>query len=511
MKDEPAGTERADSQDELLEELCAALSAGGQAELAALRSKHASEPIRFEQLLNVARLYVAGRRELRQESRGKGTLVPGTRLGDFEILALLGCGGMGEVYRARQLSLGNRVVALKVLSTQLRHAEARARFQREAMLLASLHHPSLAEVYGFGDEAREPFLAMRLVDGVDLRALQLIWKDSGMAPPDKTRCVVRWASQVAEALALVHSNGLVHRDVKPSNIMIEGEIIKADTSGRAVLVDFGLVRPVDSEDLTQASGSPATLEYAPPEQILGIAVGPPADVFALGVTLHDAITGNGPQSRPRAASGMARLDEIDHRIDKDLTAVIARAVDPEPRWRYENASGMHADLEAWLAGEPVAARKRPIAERVERSLKDHPGNVLRALAGLALLTAFLWGIMQVGSHRASVVEAHNALGRGDLGAAHQALDELPGAWRVSVLGWSPKLEQFSLDAQANPESSFNARVVERLRARDLNGALLAGASALRLNGLQRESLLLRWWNAGLREDFPSMDAEARRD
>ena len=243
--------------------------AEGESGLDVLRSTYSGNLARFEALLGAARLYLAGRYELRQGCRRRTDLAVGTRLGDFEILEPLNHGGMGEVYRARQLSLGSREVTLEVLSRELRSSAARRCFQREALLLAGLHHPGLSEVFGFGEAQSEWFLAMRLAEGIDLRTLRQEWRRAGVRIRDHRERIVAWGEQVAEALAYVHAAGLVHRDVKPSNIVIEGvRGAGEEHRGRAVLVDFGLVRPVDSQTLTLKSGSPATLEYAPPEQIL---------------------------------------------------------------------------------------------------------------------------------------------------------------------------------------------------------------------------------------------------
>lgn len=393
-------------------------------------------------------------------------LSPGIRLGDFEIIEPLAHGGMGEVYRARQLTLGGRVVAVKVLPGDTANERTVARFEREARTLAKLHHPNLAEVYGFGEERGTFFYAMRLIPGPTLREVlhhRSAARRTGHAdPPDQRRALVERMVEVADALAVVHAAGAVHRDIKPANIVFEGGTSVRALDHAAILVDFGLVRFADTSTLTQTGDSTGTPSYAPPEQLLGQEVDARADVFSLGVTLHDLLARRGPHERAQASSGLEPLHALDPTIDADLCAVVAKAADPEPRWRYPDAATLRDDLVAWLKGHGVTARRMPWTERARRWAIRHPRRVTQgALAAVVLLVAIA-GIAGVGRVSGSISSAGEMLRRWDLPALDRELAGIPL--------WVP------LDLVAEKDLAEAAR---RLRARDpadpffrIHGALL---------------------------------------
>lgn len=346
-------------------------------------------------------------------------LAPGTRLGDFEIEGLRGRGGMGVVYRARQRSLGDRLVALKVLQADAATAPERARFQREALHLAELHHPNLATVYGFGEQGGLLFYAMRLVEGPTLRERIAGRRAQGgrsLAGADLRRAVAL-AADVAAALAEVHARGLLHRDVKPSNVIVERDAA-ADGRERAVLVDFGLVRKVGGDPLTAGGPTPATPSYAAPEQVLGQPVTARADVFSLGVTLHDLVCGRLPDDRAPATAGLEPLAALVPGIDADLGAIVAKAVDPLARWRYPHAGALLADLHAWQSGRDVSARRPPLGERLARFFARRWPGLLQTL-GIAL--AAVLGIGALWQEAEFAALEHRAR------AAHERND-----WRVLV-------------------------------------------------------------------------------
>ncbi len=217
-------------------------------------------------------------------------LQPGVTLaGRYELLAPLGEGGMGHVWRARQLPLG-RVVALKVLHRD-RAADptSRERFRREAMAAAELDHPGLVRTLDFGllGDGRE-FIAMELVEG---RSLADLLAEHGPMP---WRQVVRIGVEVADALAHAHRSGFVHRDVKPANVMIEGGDLE---QGRVKLLDLGIARRIDGprgDTLTAHGVALGTPRYAAPEQLRGERVTPASDLYALGALLYRALSGRPP-------------------------------------------------------------------------------------------------------------------------------------------------------------------------------------------------------------------------
>src|ERR687886_2421654 len=211
-------------------------------------------------------------------------LVPGTVFAGFRIEAVAGRGGMGVVYRATQLALG-RPVALKLLAgDRAGDPDFRERFQRESRMAASIDHPNVIPVYAAGEEDGRLYLVMRYVGGTDLQALL---RAEGALAPERAADVV---AQVGAALDAAHRAGLVHRDVKPANVLLSGE--------HAYLSDFGLTRVVDSDTgITEAGQWIGTVDYASPEQLRGGPIDARADVYSLGCVLHAALTGRAPFSR----------------------------------------------------------------------------------------------------------------------------------------------------------------------------------------------------------------------
>jgi eukaryotic-like serine/threonine-protein kinase len=243
-------------------------------------------------------------------------LSPGTRLGPYEILAPLGAGGMGEVYRARDTQL-QRDVAVKLLSDALaRDPEHLARFGREARMLAALNHPNIAAIYGLEERDGVRFLVLELIEGEPLDARL----SAGPLPFSEA---LDFAGQIADALAAAHEKGVIHRDLKPSNVRVTPE-------GRAKVLDFGLAKAVDPQDSSSAAdpaNSPTltahvtqlgmilgTAAYMAPEQAKGRAVDRRADIWAFGVVLYEMLTGR------RAFAG------------DDLSDVLASVLKSEPVW-----------------------------------------------------------------------------------------------------------------------------------------------------------------------------------
>lgn len=271
-------------------------------------------------------------------------LAPGTRLGDFEILEPIGSGGMGAVYKARQPSLG-RVVALKILHP--RHAAAPgfvARFEREARLLAGLSHPNLVHVYDVGREGGLHYLAMEHVDGRPVR----------LPAPDLLR-VVR---DVALALQKVHDAGLVHRDVKPANILIAAD-------GTPKLSDFGIaLEPSKEERLTETGVFVGSPHYASPEHIEGRALDGRSDLYALGVVLFEGLAGHPPFAGPSSAVVLAKhlheappLQELGGRASPRLRGLVERLLAKRPEDRPARAADLAAELDA-LPPEVPRPRRR---------------------------------------------------------------------------------------------------------------------------------------------------------
>ncbi|HET9436662.1 MAG TPA: serine/threonine-protein kinase, partial [Gaiellaceae bacterium] len=276
-------------------------------------------------------------------------LATGTTVAGYRIEALIGRGGMGAVYRASEEGLG-RKVALKVIAPELAQDERfRERFLRESRIAASLDHPHVIPIYQAGDEDGLLFLAMRYVEGYDLA--KLVAEEGALEP----RRALDLLSQVAEALDAAHAKGLIHRDVKPSNVLI------AEAAGRehCYLGDFGLTKRTGSlSGVTAAGEIVGTLEYVAPEQITGDPLDERSDVYSLGCVLYECLTGQAPF--PRATDVALLWAHVNEEpappssvlpdLPAELDAVLARALAKDPRERFASAGEL---LEA--CSEPDAA------------------------------------------------------------------------------------------------------------------------------------------------------------
>jgi YVTN family beta-propeller protein len=323
-----------------------------------------------------------------------GGIASGTIFAGYRIEAEIGRGGMGVVYRARHLAL-DRDRALKIISPALStDPRFRERFQRESRLAALLEHPNLVPVDHAGDERGILYLSMRLVDGSDLR--RIVEAEGPLDP----RRVARLLSAIAGGLDAAHARGMVHRDVKPANVLVEG----ANREERAFLTDFGISRMAGGGGTVTASGELlGSPDYAAPEQIAGDRVDYRTDVYALGCLLHFAVTGQPPFRRDNdlaklfahANAPRPRPSELVPGLPESLDGVVARAMAIRPEYRYESAGELAADLEGIVKGaEPQAAGGPPPppftrAEAPTRALPrpSHSRRTAAVLAGCAALVA----------------------------------------------------------------------------------------------------------------------------
>jgi serine/threonine-protein kinase len=298
--------------------------------------------------------------------RTAAELDAGTVVGGYRIEGLVGRGGMGVVYRASQLAL-ERVVALKLIAPELAHEPGfRERFLREARLAASLEHPNILPVHEAGEAEGRLFLSMRYVEGQDLAVL--IAKETALVPTRAADLV----DQVASALDAAHGRGLVHRDVKPQNVLIE----RRDGREHAYLCDFGLAKAaLQGTALTRSGTFLGTLDYASPEQIRGESVEARSDVYALGCLLYRVLTGRVPfPQKDELAKLWAHLHEeptpptgVRPGLPAAFDDVLARALAKEPAERYATAGELgQAALAAIRGKRPRGTVLRPRLRRATR-------------------------------------------------------------------------------------------------------------------------------------------------
>jgi serine/threonine protein kinase len=309
-------------------------------------------------------------------------------LGNYEILEQIGCGGMGVIYRARQRH-SQRIVAVKrVLSYRADSHGALQRFRREAQAVASLDHPNILPIYEVSEsEDGLPFFSMKFAEKGSLQ-------ENAASLRDQPRKCVQLMAKVAHAVDYAHSRGVLHRDIKPGNILLNDR-------GEPLVSDFGLAKLLDGDnDLTRSLTTFGTAGFIAPEQAGHAAVDftPAADVYSLGAVLFNVLAGrppflgSNPVSVIRQASETEapKLRSLASSHDRDLETICARCLERDPKARYQSAGDLAADLDRWLGGRPIVARPVSPPARVWRWSRRNPKLVGAAVAGLLLGATAVW-------------------------------------------------------------------------------------------------------------------------
>lgn len=408
--------------------------------------------------------------ETAMETYPKLTMPFGGQVEEFKIMRLIGKGGMGRVYLAEDTVL-KRLIALKVISHEdtsgTTNDEVVARFRREARAAARLVHPGVVQVYRTGEKEGLSYIAMEYVEGTNLR--EKLRSESGMplaGSGDRFRNVAILMAQIADAIDHAHRAGVIHRDVKPSNILIDEE-------GKARLADFGVARIITEETLMGTGAIVGSCAYMSPEQarVSNVDVDHRSDIFSLGVVLYEAASLQRPFKGENFNDLMKALSDCNPKplkrvvpkIPKDLSVICHKAIEKDVLDRYQSAAHFYADLRCFVEGKPILARPPSLGRRIRNGLKKHQRLVVAAL--ILFLATSLVAVMaamnsmrksQMGQlriseqHRGATVTARRYADDPtieetiDLGKAPLSTYLKPGLYRVVIEDADTTLEASSL-------------------------------------------------------------------
>lgn len=363
---------------------------------------------------------------------------PGQCLGDYRLLREVGRGGMGVVYEAEQVSLRRRV-ALKVLPAHLASSpRAIERFRHEATLASRLRHPAIVPIHEVGEWRGVHFFSMEFVDGRPLHVAMQDVRLGVRADCSRVAECAELVARVASALQHAHEHGLVHRDVKPHNVMIGAD-------GSVRLMDFGVAKELDAATRSSVGEFLGTPHYCSPEQITGAAIGPTADVFALGIVLYELLAHRRPFDGDDARAVLRRIELGEFpslrsqapQVPRDLQTICHKALERHPGHRYPSAGAMGDDLRRFLRIEPIHAAPPSLFTRSTKWVRRH--RLRLAVTTLLLVTvvgapsALAWHLHRtraaVESERAVLDQAEELAFRSieqTLTLLGQQLDRQPG-------------------------------------------------------------------------------------
>src|SRR5262245_45821971 len=422
------------------------------------------------------------------EAGGGKTPTPNTelpRIPGYEVEVVIGRGGMGVVYKARQCAL-DRLVAIKMLlAGPLAGPQDLTRFRREIAALASLRHPNIVQVYDAGEVERRPYFAMEFVEGGSLAR-----KLSGT--PQPARQAAALLATLAETMQVAHESGIVHRDLKPANILLTAV-------GTPKITDFGLARTLEgTEDLTRTGVPLGTPSYMAPEQARGQthAIKPAVDVYALGAVLYELLTGRPPFRGETPEETLRHVIQqepvsptrLNPKTPRDLETICLKCLHKSPSRRYASAAALAEDLHRYERGEPITARPVGRPERLARWVRRRPAaaGLIVMLSVLALVVGGA-ALLQYQQRVASQVHRAETDGNvaGVLTRAHALLDE----------GWAgndfAKLTEARAEATRAADVASNGGASPSLlqEAREVQDDVAARLERAKRNRTLQEALL----------------------
>ncbi len=430
----------------------------------------------------------------------------------YETLQEIGRGGMGIVYKARQTSLGRTVAVKVMIAGQDADDESLVRFHREARAAAKLDHPNIVQVLDVGRSGAKHFFAMRHVDGCSLNE----WVKQREVTP---RVALELTRKVALALDYAHSQGVIHRDVKPANILI-------DAGGEPHLVDFGLAKDLAIGGLTASGTRLGTPSYAPPEQLDGNfgKVDARADVYSLGATLYYVLTGRAPFDGDRMLTIVTAVlfqepippRAIHSNIHRDVETICLKALEKEPDRRYATVREMADDIGRYLDGEPIRATPAALPTRVWRKARKNLAVVLPAVVAVVFGLAISIGALVQGRARARDIDegiraAEDHLREADASsdrrrrreACTRARDALVGVLRLDRANARANEAIARVDAALAQIAADEDAEREKTSA----DAALAGTTLRQFQAVS--SVLWRW--TGLQETLRTLEGIAHDD
>ena len=420
---------------------------------------------------------------------------PGTRFANYELVERLAQGGMGVVYKARDVELG-RLIALKVILTGRFATETEiARFRHEAEAAANLDHPNIVPIYEIDEHEGWPYFTMKFIEGGSLANHVARFRRDA-------RAAARMMATVAGAVHYGHRRGVLHRDLKPHNILI-------DEHGQPHVADFGVAKRLSEDDaqMTRTGTVIGTPAYMSPEQAAGktkeITVA--ADVYSLGAILYEVLTGRPPFEGDSPVQVLRAVIEdepvpprqTDPRIDRDLETICLKCLDKDRRQRYRSAEELEQELTRWCCGGLIRARPVSRAARVARWVRRNPVVAGGAVGTVALIVATIVVALSVARQReAQVLEE---VRRGNLWSA-----------RTAAISYLWQLDRFSRTVE---ELAGDPQLIERLRHGDVDGARAWLHDVAQRHGLSEgfESWLLLDGGGVTIERFPPIPELVGRD